>query len=122
MMHDPPDAAALLDIVGDLLRTAIVPELDGALAYQARIAASLVAIAAREIRAAPADDAAEVASLRAILGTDDDLRALNVDLARRLADRSLDIGSPGVADFLRRTTLAKLAVDQPRFPRLHEPS
>lgn len=121
-MHDQPDAAALLDAVSELLRATIVPHLNGAVAYQARIAASLVTIVAREIRASPTADAVEHATLRRLLRTDGDLKALNVELARRLADRSLGIDTPGMVEHLRRTTLAKLAVDQPGFARLRKPS
>lgn len=117
-MYDQPDAAALLDIVAELLRETVVPQLSGAVGYQARIAANLVAIATREIRAAPADHARELASLQQLLATDGDLVSLNRELAGRLADGRLSFDSPGVTEHLHRTTMAKIVIDQPTFARL----
>lgn len=65
-MHDRPDAPALLDAVETLLRDAIVPQLTGATAYHARIAASVVAIVARELRLGPAAERAEAERLGAL--------------------------------------------------------
>lgn len=119
-MHDRPNAAELLDIVAEVLRVRIVPQLGGALAYEARIAANLVAIAAREIRAATSDDPIEHAALQKLLGSHGDLRSLNSKFAEQIAAGSITLETPGVLEALWNTTLAKLAVDQPKFPRLVE--
>ena len=117
-MRDRPDAAALLAIVADVLRDQVIPHLDGAAAYQARIAASLVAIVRRGEERGVADDEAELTRLRALLAREDgDLHALNVDLAARLRDGSIALEDAPVAEHLWATTLAKLAVDQPGFAR-----
>ena len=113
-MEDRPDSAALLDAVEALLRDDIVPRLNGATAYHARIAASVVAIVARQLRLGPAADAAERERLSRFLDGMGDPALL----AERLRDGKLAIDDPGVADHLWRTTLAKLAIDQPRYPRL----
>lgn len=115
-MHDAPNPAAILDAVGDLLRDVIVPELKGATAYQARIAASLVRLAAREWRST--DAMTELDELCTLLkyggGT---LPDLNAELADRVRTGLLSIDDPVVAAHLWRTTLAKLAVDRPEYPR-----
>jgi hypothetical protein len=41
--------------------------------------------------------------------------ALNRELARRIRDGELTLESPGLAEHLWATTLAKLAVDQPTY-------
>ena len=113
-MEDRPDSAALLDAVETLLKDEVVPRLDGAVAYHARIAASIVAIVARQLRLGPAADATEQEGLASLVG-----QGGGPDmLADRLRNASLSIDDPAVADHLWRTTLAKLAIDQPRYPRL----
>ncbi len=115
-MHDAPDPAAILDAVGDLLRDVIVPELKGPTAYQARIAAGLVRLAAREWRSTNATT--ELDDLCTLLGCGDGtLRDLNAELADRLRTGVLSIDDPVVAAHLWRTTLAKLAVDHPAYRR-----
>ena len=44
-----------------------------------------------------------------------ELARLNQQLADRIASGEIDLASPGLADHLWRTTLAKLAVDQPTY-------
>ena len=53
--------------------------------------------------------------LRALLHADGDLMALNRELARRIRDGELALESPGLAEHLWATPLAKLAVDQPNY-------
>lgn len=98
-MYDRPEPAAMLESVAEFLRTTIVRELDGATVYQARIAANLVQIVARQLRA-----------------HEDDIDLS--DLADRIRDGSATWDTPEIATLLWRTTLAKLAVDQPTYPRL----
>ncbi len=120
-MRDQPDPAALLAIVAETLHADVIPNLTGPAAYQARIAASLVAMVARELQQGPADDAAETLRLKALLeASDGNLAELNSELAARLRDGRLAIDSPGVAQHLWATTLAKLAVDQPAFARYRQ--
>ena len=124
-MQDAPGPEQLLRAVAAFLRDDAGPALgragEGALAYQARVAANMLDIVRRQILLAPAADADELARLRVLLGnTDDgddggDLAALNRRLAERIAQGSLGADSPGLVDHLWRSTLAKLAVDQPGY-------
>lgn len=116
-----------------------------ALAYQAKVAANMLDIARRELTLAGASDAEERTRLLALLARvppppaaapglaagarphpgpspdppaaqGDDLRALNQRLADAIADGRLTLEhTPGLAEHLWRTTLAKLAVDQPKY-------
>jgi hypothetical protein len=119
-MRDQPGPVALLKIVGETLQNDVIPNLAGPSAYQARIAASLVAIITRELQRGATDDAAESARLRALGVQGDDLTALNADLAERLRDGRLSLESADVAAHLWETTLAKMAVDQPGFARYRQ--
>ena len=48
-MRSTPDLDLLLEAAADTLRQAIIPALDGAPAYQARMVANILGIAIREI-------------------------------------------------------------------------
>lgn len=130
-MQDSPDPGRLLAAVVRFLREDAGPALassgESALAYQARVAANMLDIVARERLLGPQSDAAERARLRALLGPqgplDDpgettpaiELVRLNQCLADRIASGALETTRPGLTDHLWRSTLAKLAVDQPTY-------
>jgi hypothetical protein len=114
-MNDPPSPAQLLAAVAAFLRDDALPALQGATAYQARVAASMLDIARRQLELAPAQQADEWARLRALLGAEGDLAALNRRLAERIAAGEMTLDTPGLVDHLWRVTLAKLAVDQPGY-------
>jgi len=122
-MHDLPTPDELLAAVSRFLRDDAGPALgrnaplaDGAaLAYQSRVAANMLDIVRRQVALSPATDAAEQARLQALLGEPGDLATLNRRLTDRIADGSLNLATPGLADHLWLTTLDKLAVDQPGY-------
>ena len=124
-MQDSPSPEQLLAAVARFLRDEAGPALagagQGALAYQARVAANMLDTVRRQGLLAPAADAAELARLQALLGSRDSdagagsLPALNQRLADSMAAGALTLDTPGLADHLWHTTLAKLAVDQPGY-------
>jgi hypothetical protein len=121
-MQDAPRPDQLLEAVMRLLREDALPALvrhgEGTLAYQVRVAANMLDIARRELIQAPAADAAELARLRTLVGEPGeaaDLATLNRRLAERIADGRIDADTPGLAEHLWASTLAKLAVDQPSY-------
>jgi hypothetical protein len=114
-MQDQPTPSEILAAVAAFLKEEVAPGTTGRLSFNARVAANALEMARRQLATAPAAEAAELSSLKTILGEDGDLVALNVEFARRLATGELDLTTPGVADHLWATTLAKLAVDQPSY-------
>ena len=118
-MQDSPSPGQLLQAVARFLRLEAGPALahagDAALAYQAKVAANMLDIAGRQWAHSPTDEAAELARLQALLGQTGLLAELNQRLADRIQDGSLGADHPGLADHLWRSTLAKLAVDQPSY-------
>lgn len=114
-MQDQPSAAELVAAVRDFLTKHAMPALEGHAAFHARVAANALGIVERELTLGPAQDAAEAERLRALLGSDGSLDELNRALCRRIRDGGLGLDTPGLLDHLRETTLAKLAVDQPRY-------
>ncbi len=114
-MNDTPTPAELLAAVSRFLRDEAMPALTGASAYQARVAANMVDIARRQIGLAPAQDDDEARRLQALLGQDLPLAEANRRLCEQISAGQLSLASPGLAEHLWRTTLAKLAVDQPGY-------
>ena len=109
-MQDRPDARTLLAEVQAALKAGIAP------GFQQARAANAVALALRETGLAPATHDAEHARLVALLGREGDLAVLNRMLAHGIRDGSIDCGQAGLSDHLIRTTIEKLAVDQPNYP------
>lgn len=118
-MLDRPVATDLLSMVERLLRDTVVPKVDPATAYQIRVACTALAIARREIEQGSEAHAEEMERLRALLGDDGEanIAALNQRLAAQLRSGERSLDDPAIVDHLWRTTLAKLAVDQPTYPR-----
>lgn len=142
-MQDSPNPEQLLQAVARYLRDDAGPALAGAghaaLAYQARVAANMLEMAQRQAALAPAEQAAELAGLQQLLGQDallglapllgpasgapagaadaasSSLAQLNQRLTDAITSGAMPADHPGLADHLWRTTLAKLAVDQPGY-------
>jgi Domain of unknown function (DUF6285) len=114
-MQDKPTPDDLLAAVAGFLREQAIPQLQGQVAFHARVAANTVDIVRRQLALAPAADAEEARRLRALLGTSGTLAELNVLLCRRIADGEMDLNTPALVPHLWRVTLDKLAVDQPGY-------
>jgi len=114
-MQDQPTPAEILTAVAAFLKTVTGPELAPHTAFQLRVAANALELARRDITLSPAADAAEHQRLITLLGHDGTLLDLNTELSRRLETGEADLTTPGVAEHLWATTLAKLAVDQPNY-------
>ena len=114
-MQDQPTPAEILTAVAAFLKTVTGPQIAPHTAFQLRVAANALEMMRRQLDLAPAEEAAELARLKALLGADGTLLELNAELARRIAARTLDLTTPGLKDHLWSTTLAKLAVDQPNY-------
>ena len=114
-MQDQPNPSEVITAVARFLKTEVAPATEGRLSFQARVAANALEMMARQLELAPAEDAAELARLKSLLGQDGDLATLNAELSRRIQTRELDLSTPGLTDHLWAITLAKLAVDQPTY-------
>ena len=112
-MQDEPRPEEILTAVAAFLRDTVAPGATPLVAFQARVAANAVELVARQITLAPAAETAEMAGLQALLRRDGSLDELNTVLAERIAVGDLAAGD--AAQHLWATTLAKLAVDQPKY-------
>lgn len=114
-MLDKPAPLELLAAVVQFLRDELMPQLTGHHAFQLRVSCNALELIARQMVFEPAANAAEVERLTKLLGHGGELSALNAELAQSIADAKATLATPGLADHLWATTLAKLAIDQPRY-------
>lgn len=83
--------------------------------FHRKVAANALGIVERELTVWPAHEAAAIERLRALLGRDGDFDTLTIALAQGLRDGTVLATDPAVFDHLKRTALAQLSVDQPRY-------
>ena len=120
-MRSTPDLDDLLEAAAETLRQEVIPALDGAPAYQARMVANILGITIREWRNGAADDRTELASLSELLGrAEGDLRSLNRELAARIRNGDMPLTTPGLLAHLEHSALAAIAVEQPKYARYQE--
>ena len=114
-MQDEPTPTELIKAVADFLRNEIAPEIKGHNAFKLRVGINALDLVTRQLALQQDSDAAELVRLKALLGADGSLAELNRALADRIASGDADLQTPGLAEHLWQTTLAKLAVDQPNY-------
>jgi hypothetical protein len=114
-MYDPPTPPEILAAVARFLKEEVAPATTGHLSFQARVAANALEMMRRQLELGPGEEAAERARLQALLGMDGDLLTLTTELSRRIAAGEADLSTPGLADHLWASALAKMAVDQPTY-------
>jgi hypothetical protein len=114
-MQDEPTPSELVKAVAEFLRQDITPQVSGHSAFKLRVAINALDLVTRQLALQGDSDAAESARLAQLLGIDGSLLELNRALAERIASGEADLNTPGVAEHLWQTTLAKLAVDQPNY-------
>jgi hypothetical protein len=114
-MQDQPTPIELTRAVADFLRNDIAPAMTGHAAFKLRVAINMLDLVARQLALEQGSDAEEAARLAQLLGVKGSLVELNRALAARIADRAVDLATPGLTEHLWQTTLDKLAVDQPNY-------
>jgi uncharacterized protein YigA (DUF484 family) len=114
-MQDEPTPAELIKAVADFLRSEIAPQIAGHAAFKLRVSVNALDLVTRQLALQQGSDAAEAARLSQLVGMQGSLADLNRALADRIAKAEVDLQTPGLADHLWRTTLDKLAVDQPNY-------
>ena len=106
-MLDQPHGADILDAVSRLLRDTLMPRLPPDTVFQARVAANALDLVAREIRFGETVEREALHRLQALLHRDGSLQELESELSLRIRNGELDMQSPGLAEHLWQTTLAK---------------
>jgi hypothetical protein len=114
-MQDEPTPFELTKAVADFLRDDIAPMISGHSAFKLRVAINMLDLVTRQLTLEEGSDLEEAARLCALLGIDGGLIDLNRVLADKIASGEVDLETPGLAEHLWQTTMAKLAVDQPNY-------
>jgi Domain of unknown function (DUF6285) len=114
-MQDEPTLLELTKAVADFLRSDIAPLISGHDAFKLRVAINILDLVTRQLSLEHSSDAAETMRLARLLGIQGSLLELNRALAEKIGLGEYDLQTPGLAEHLWRTTLEKLAVDQPSY-------
>ncbi|KQW23451.1 hypothetical protein ASC80_01850 [Afipia sp. Root123D2] len=114
-MQDQPTPAELIGAVADFLRSDIAPQLSGHAAFKLRVGLNALDLVVRQLGTEAQGDAAEIERLSNLLGMSGTLGDLNRTLSERIASGAVDLTTPGLKDHLWRTTMDKLAIDQPNY-------
>jgi Domain of unknown function (DUF6285) len=114
-MQDEPTPTELIKAVADFLRHDITPMISGHNAFKLRVGINALDLVTRQLAREPDSDAAEGVRLSHLLDMQGSLAELNRALADGIAKGEMDLQTPGLADHLWQTTMAKLAVDQPNY-------
>lgn len=114
-MQNRPTAAELIGAVATFVEQDVMPNLEGGLNFRCRVATNALRIIERELELAPDLDEAELKRLIELLGADGPLTDLNLELSERIRSGTISIDDPGLLDHLKRTTLGKASIDNPRY-------
>lgn len=114
-MQDRPKPQDLLAAIKTFINDSAAPQLSGHAAFHARVAGNVLDILVREATLAPGFQKAETARLEGLLGTQGKLEDLNRHLCDKIALGELDLATPGLQQHLIKTTMGKLAIDQPNY-------
>ena len=127
-MQDRPTSVELLEAAADFVDREIVPAIEGARQFQARVVANVMRIVAREIQMEDPAVRVEVKALARLLGRDaphlhslDDLRKASASLGEELSARiragDADSGSwrAEVLSVVRQSVEDKLKIANPRY-------
>ncbi|MCZ4297713.1 DUF6285 domain-containing protein [Henriciella marina] len=119
-MHDQPSVSELVQAVKNFVDHSAMPELKGRAAFHARVASNVLATILRDLDARDANDAAEYERLKALLPDSDgkSRQALNEELQVRIRSGELTIESAALMEHLKKTAIAQLKVDQPKYSGL----
>jgi hypothetical protein len=117
-VQDDPTPNALLEIVSKYLRDEVLSEIDGAVAFQLRVAANALDLVKREIEESDTGPLAERNRLRELLGYDGTVHDLTRELARRIREGTVTMEMTGLMEHLWLTACAKVCVDQPNYAGL----
>ena len=116
-----PSLDRLLDVAAQTLRQTVVPALEGSAGYQARIIATVLALAGRELRQGAVVDSEEIGRLQRLLDSDETDRVeLNRQLAEKLRTNMMEPDLAELVEHFLQTAIARAAIDQPDYSRYRQ--
>lgn len=117
MPVDRPTARELIEAAAEYLAVRVRPALDGHAAFEALIAANLLAIALRELDLGPELRAADERELADLLGREASLEELEANLAEGIRSGELDDRRAELLAVLRSSARRRLRVANPGYVR-----
>jgi hypothetical protein len=115
MAQDRPHAPEFLRAIREFLGNEVVSKLEGRTQFHVKVVMNALGILERELTHGPAADAAELARLKALLGRDGTLVALNTELSRQLRNGERDETDMALMAHLRATIADKIAISNPKW-------
>ncbi len=114
-MQDQPTPVELINAVAEFLRADVAPQLSGHAAFKLRVGLNALDLVVRQLLHEASGDAAESERLSKLLGRSGSLEDLNRLLSARIASGGMGLQTPGLTDHVWKTTMDKLAIDQPNY-------
>jgi hypothetical protein len=117
MPADRPTATELIESAAEHLALHVRPALAGHAAFEALIAANLLAIALRELELGPELRAADQGDLAGLMGRKGSLEELEAQLADLIREGELDDRRAEVLSVLRQSARRRLRIANPEYAR-----
>ncbi|MEL6693906.1 MAG: DUF6285 domain-containing protein [Pseudomonadota bacterium] len=119
-MHDQPSVQELVAAVKSFIDETASPQLTGHAAFHARVASNALATVLRDLEQRPGAEAEEREGLLELLGGPDEqsVSDLNRLLSDRIQSGELTAMTPGLLSHLKKTVMAQVEIDQPRYSGL----
>lgn len=117
MPADRPNARELIETGAEHLAGVVRPALDGHAAFEALVAANLLAIALRELELGPALRADDERRLARLLAHEGSLEELEAELAERIRSGELDARRDELLAVLRESVSDRLRIANPEYAR-----
>lgn len=119
-MYSAPSSTELLQAVKAFIDGVAKDQLTGHAKFHARVAMNVLDTVLREIEQRPEAEADEHKRLLELLKTepDTDTDALNHALSESIRTGAIELDDAQLRDHLKRTTIAQLLIDQPRYSGL----
>jgi hypothetical protein len=119
-MYSSPSSTELLQAVKTFIDGVSKDQLTGHAKFHARVAMNVLDTVMREIEQRPEAEASEHKRLLELLNTtpDADTDALNHALGEAIRTGVIELDDAKLRDHLKRTTIAQLLIDQPRYSGL----
>ncbi len=119
-MHDQPSVQELVAAVKSFIDETASPQLTGHAAFHARVASNALATVLRDLEQRPSAEADERNGLIELLGATEtqSVSELNRTLSERIQAGELSTTTPGLLSHLKKTVMAQVEIDQPRYSGL----
>ncbi|MEP1142907.1 MAG: DUF6285 domain-containing protein [Henriciella sp.] len=119
-MHNQPSIEELVAAVKSFVDETAGPELKGHAAFHARVASNVLATVLRDLQQRPSAEDAERQGLLTLLGetAEGSVDVLNRMLSDQIQSGEMGIETAGLLAHLKRTTMAQVEIDQPRYSGL----